>query len=94
MRPTRGKTHYPVQLKPSLSDGLFMVREKSSKNNKVKQYKEWGHYRTETGGADQTFHASTKVSDTQELHCSQRIRKQKEPKSGWIKSHYKSEAQL
>lgn len=80
-------THNPVKLRPSLSDSLSMVGEKSSKNNKVKQYEEVGRCRTETGGADQTFHASTKVSDTQELHCSHRIRKQRESKRGWIKSH-------
>lgn len=61
-----------------------MVREKSSKNNKVKQYEEVGQCRTETGGADQTFHASTKVSDTQELHRCHQISKEKEPKSGCV----------
>lgn len=39
--------------------------EKSSKNNKVKQYEEVGQCRTEAGGADQTIHGFTKVSDTQ-----------------------------
>lgn len=63
-----------------------MAREKSSKN-KVKQYEEVGQSRTETGGADQSFHASTKVIDTEELHCSDPIRRPKEPQRGWIKSH-------
>lgn len=71
-----------------------MVGGESSKNNKVKQYKEVDQCRAETGGADQTFHAPTKVRDTQELHCSHHIRKQNEPQSGWIKSHSKSEALL
>lgn len=60
----------------------------------MKQYKEVGRSGTEAGGADQTFHPPAEVKDRQELHCFRHIRNQKEPKSRWIKSHWKSEALL
>lgn len=72
---------------------LWWGKKKKSRKTKVKQYKEVGQSGTEAGGADQTFHPP-EVKDRQGLHCFHRIRNQKEPKSRWIKSHWKSEALL
>lgn len=92
---TRGKRvkhNNAANLRPSLSDCLFMVGGR--RKTKVKQYKEVGQSGTEAGGADQTFHPLAEVKDRQERHCSHHIRNQKGPKSGRIKSHWKSEALL